>query len=289
MENSVAHRGARTSHQLYRICCSGSKESEWPDLLCYQVRYVYPASRIGYLGDLARAPVASFSCPLVFSLPYCPNIAYTVPLPLPAQAGFTAYDASNLPTQISEPIISSLTNFTTTLTTFACGRDWYSPLMGCDDCQREYRRWLCTISFTRCGEPSPGNPGSFTASPAQPSATGLGATRPKSRFDFGGNNSGADPQQVFSALVPQPTSSPARNPNLPELGTGYTMLLPCLERCTVVDRACPNFLGFRCPVQRFTAAASYGVGYIDGGDGGQGNGATGAVQDRWGNVWCNGG
>ncbi len=50
----------------------------------------------------------------------------------------------------------------------------------------------------------------------------------------------------------------------------------------------PNFLGFQCPIPRFNAAASYGVGYIDGDEKNKGEdweengGITGASQDRWG-------
>lgn len=164
------------------------------------------------------------------------------------------------------------------LTTFPCGRDWYSPLVGCDDCQRAYRKWLCTVTFVRCGEPSAGNPDSVSAAPPNPSATGLSALSPTD----------GSPQKIFSAIIPQSSSSPSRNPNL-QTTNPYSILLPCLETCTAVDRACPNFLGFRCPTMQFNAAASYGVGYIDGADGSQGEGVTQTAQDRWGNVWCNAG
>ncbi|EEB90298.1 hypothetical protein MPER_11511, partial [Moniliophthora perniciosa FA553] len=70
---------------------------------------------------------ASFSCSLVSSLPYCPGISYAVPLPQPDSATST-YDNTNLPDNIQDPIIEYMRNFTTSLTTFACGRDWYSPL-----------------------------------------------------------------------------------------------------------------------------------------------------------------
>lgn len=222
---------------------------------------------------------ASFTCPLVFGLPYCPNIAYTVPLPLPP-TGAHAYDSTNLPSEVTTPFLSYLTNFTVMLTTTACGRDLYSPIVGCDDCQRAYRRWLCTITFTRCGEPS--NPSRVSAIPPAPDATGLSAFRPSVK--------GQPPQPPFSALVPQSTNtSEARNPNLPGMGSTYTMLLPCLERCTAADRACPTFLGFKCPIVRFNAAASYGVGYVDSANNVEGKGVTGVAQDRWGNIWCNGG
>jgi len=216
---------------------------------------------------------AAFNCPLVHSLPYCPGVAYSVPLPAPP-ANADSYTSANLPTQVSDPVISYLANFTTVLTTFACGRDWYSPLVGCDDCQREYRKWLCGISFTRCGEPSLDNPNGFTAIPAQPTVTGLAATK-----DDGS-------QKVLSALLPKATRDAQRNPSLPALGSPYLMLLPCLEQCNQVDRACPPFVGFKCPTNNFNAAASYGVGYIDSADGDKDKGLTGVAQDRYGNVWC---
>ncbi|KAJ7284573.1 stretch-activated Ca2+-permeable channel component-domain-containing protein [Mycena rebaudengoi] len=175
---------------------------------------------------------SSFSCSLVSQLPYCPSIAYAVPLPAPP-APRTAYTSATLPESITKPLLSSLTNFTTVLTTFACGRDFYSPLVSCADCQRAYRTWLCAISFP-----------------------------------------------PLRRLRNRPTF--CRAPAVP--------LLPCIETCTATDRACPNFLGFRCPLPRFNAAESYGVGFIDSGiEGVQGGGTTGAWSDDYGNVWCSSG
>jgi len=216
------------------------------------------------------------------SLPYCPTISYAVPLPAPPFPS-TIYDSTNLPSAITSTLLEYMTNFTTSLLTFACGRDLYSPLKSCADCQVAYRTWLCTIQFTRCSEATPG---SMTASPPAANATGLSAASPP---DVNKGGAGGRSQVPLSALVPQPTSEPPRNPNFPTLNTEYTALLPCLETCTAVDRACPHFLGFRCPVLRFNAAASYGVGYIDSGkQGEEGGGVVEQAVDRWGNVWCNG-
>jgi calcium channel MID1 len=230
-------------------------------------------------------PLASFPCPLVAFLPFCPAVSHAVPLPAPPSG--TIYDSTNLPqTNLTSALLTYLTNFTVTLTTFACGRDHYSPLVECSDCQREYRKWLCAVSFSRCGEPSLGSPSAFTAFPATPTQTGLSAL--KSLMPpipgIGGGPSQKQKQQqqvVLSALLPQTTP---RNPSLPEMD--YTLLLPCLETCTAVDRACPPFLLFQCPTRKFNAAASYGVGYVDGADGDEGEGVAGVAQDRWGNVWC---
>lgn len=181
---------------------------------------------------------------------------YAVPIAAPRSPA-TAYTSANLPPSVTDQLLEVLTNFTISLTTLPCGRDHYSPLVSCADCQRAYRSWLCSTWFTRCSETSP--------------------TQNK------------DAQRPMSALLPQTTSSPQRSPGLPPFSSGYTALLPCMETCTAVDRTCPYFLGFKCPVAKFTASSSYGLGYIDNGEEGvKGRGSTGVAQDRWGNVWCNG-
>ena len=198
-------------------------------------------------------------------------MAYTIPLPaslLPNNQ--ISFDSTSLPSGISDHLLSSLTNFTTNLLTFPCGRDMYSPIVTCEDCQAAYRRWLCAVSFVRCGEPSSPPPDGF------PPPTGPGQ------------------RQILSALLPIPsptsdTSANIRNSQMPALGADYLMLLPCWEICTAADRACPPFMQFRCPVPRFNARDSYGVGYIDGFNGDEVKGVTGVAQDQWGNIWCNGG
>ena len=280
LEITMVSRRSNTRHELYCICYTRQQESQWSYIFRDKVRFVFPVL-LHYEYCRLKIILASFRCPLVFGLPYCPSIAYSVPLPSPP-SGANVYDVSNVPPEVTAPLLSILTNFTVMLTTTACGRDLYSPIVGCDDCEREYRRWLCTITFTRCGEPSPSNPNGVSATPPAPDATGLSAFRPVAK--------GQPKQAVLSALMPQSSNaSEGRNPNLAGTGSTYMMLLPCLERCATVDRACPTFLGFKCPVVRFNAAASYGVGYVDSVTNEVGKGVTGVAQDRWGNVWCNGG
>ncbi len=167
---------------------------------------------------------------------------------------------------MSETIISYLSNFTTTLSTLACGRDHYSPLVTCADCEAAYRTWLCTVSFPRCTE---GTDNSTSSSPSAPSA---------------------DAQAPLAAVSAVQANAAPRNPALPAFPSAYAALLPCLETCNAADRACPAFLGFKCPLPQFTAANSYGVGFVDSGeDGVWGHGSTGVAQDVYGNVWCNAG
>ncbi len=205
--------------------------------------------------------VASFSCQLVHGLPYCPTTAYSVPLPEPPDSA-PAYNASNLPDTLTTPLLAYLSNFTASILTTACGRDHYSPIQTCADCQDAYRRWLCAVSLPRCGE-------------------------------FPQDQQQQEHQQqqplLQPALSPQPSGTASRNAALGN-STGYTALLPCIETCNAADRACPIFLGFRCPEGKTTSAqAGYGVGFIDSFDGDErGGGVPGSAQDRWGNVYCNG-
>ncbi|KAF8269120.1 stretch-activated Ca2+-permeable channel component-domain-containing protein [Lactarius quietus] len=205
---------------------------------------------------------ASFSCSLVHALPYCPTTAYTVPLP-PPPAPALAYDTSNLPDNLTTPLIGYLTNFTTSLLTLACGRDAYSPVQTCADCQAAYRHWLCTTSLPRCGE-----------FPLQPDPQQQPQPQPQPTL--------AVPPAALAPVSPQ-------TPRNAALGNiSYTALLPCIETCNAADRACPIFLGFRCPLIKYTANYSYGVGYIDSADGElQNGGVPGVPQDQWGNVFCN--
>ena len=223
-----------------------------PNLVCD-----FPFASLAPLVQTHLGRVAGFPCPLVHSLPYCRSTAYAVPLP-PLQAPALAYNSSILPSSISDPLLQYMTNFTTMLLTFACGRDLYSPLQTCADCQREYRSWLCSVSFPRCSEPLPTS------------------------------QLGSNSQVPLSALQLQASGATPRNPFFPVVDYTYNSLLPCLEVCNAVDRACPSFLGIKCPVPQFNANTSYGVGFIDSGEAGViGQGKSGAAQDRWGNVWCN--
>lgn len=206
---------------------------------------------------------SGFACQLVHSLPFCPRVAYSAPFP-PIEEG--SYDASNFPSILQETLLNSLGNFTTSLKTFACGRDLYSIVQSCASCERAYRDWLCSILIPRCGESDPLLKPS--AALVERSFSSPNTSAQASRLD----------QAVFST-----DGAP----------TTYTELLPCLETCHAVDRACPPLLRWTCPRKGINAERSYGVGFIDmegedsSGGGVQGKGITGISHDSFGNVWCN--
>lgn len=73
------------------------------------------------------------------------------------------------------------------------------------------------------------------------------------------------------------------NPTYP-----YDELLPCMDNCRRVDRKCPVFLGFRCPLRGITANQSYAYCGPDKENRGICEGETDGGADVWGHVWCNG-
>ncbi|KAG8899938.1 stretch-activated cation channel mid1 [Tulasnella sp. 408] len=223
----------------------------------------------------------SQSCVLAHSLSYCPLVSYPIPLPASSFSSTDPnvtpiVDESTLPAAINNSVTGSLTNFSTLLSTFPCGRDVYSPLHSCADCYDAYRVWACFVSFPRCTEPLPG----ASTNPTSP-----------------GSSTTSNPQVPF-ALKPRPAQSLPRAAGFPSPTTAYTELLPCLESCQAVRRTCPPFLGWACPVPDVNAAESYALGVWDSWNGlipgegllGQadmGNGTV-SVTDRFGRIWCNG-
>ncbi|KAL1729191.1 stretch-activated Ca2+-permeable channel component-domain-containing protein [Schizophyllum commune] len=188
-------------------------------------------------GQLVSGPVymrtkgATFPCPLAHSLPFCPSVAYAVPLGAPGD-GAGSYTSTNFPAQVADPLLSSLTNFTTSLSTFACGRDMYSPLVGCAECQRRYREWVCGVGVPRCGEVEQEGTASGVYEP-NPTATGIAADTlnqtPLSSKSSSSNSSNNNATTPRAALVAQPSGKIARNPDWPEVGYEWVRVMPCLE------------------------------------------------------------
>ncbi|KAG8817124.1 stretch-activated cation channel mid1 [Serendipita sp. 400] len=246
----------------------------------YTISTVLGESNIITLSQPAyfKTKTSGFGCTLVHSLPFCPKVAYSAPLPpLTGAAASTGYDATNFPLGLQQQLVTSLGNFTASLKTFPCGRDLYSIVQSCASCERAYRDWLCSVLIPRCGEsdPSP-DPNIGPINP--PAALVL-------RVTDSGNTTDSSPrldQTVFT--------SPSSSSNTVQQ---YNEVLPCLETCHAVDRACPPMLKWTCPRKGFGAERSYGVGFIDkegddvSGGGFEWAGKTGRSQDSFGNVWCN--
>lgn len=214
-----------------------------------------PSSPFAIFTDLFSA---EYTCSLVHSLPFCPQVAWSTPLPA-LTGGSTTYTASNLPSSLRDALVGSMSNFTRSLSTFACGRDIYSLIQTCADCERAYRIWLCEMLLPRCGEPP--------AASLNLTALNLPST----------------------ALLPR-TINPFQGFGVNGGPTNWIELPPCLEECQIVDRACPPVLQWNCPTANVNADRTYGVGFIDAWNGIMGKGFPGYPQDdKAGVVFCNSG
>lgn len=207
---------------------------------------------------------ATFPCPLVHGLGLCPSIAYAAPLNVSSDKPYPI--VTSLKSHLEDVLSASLNGFSTSLLSSACGRDLFSPVSTCADCFDEYREWLCRSILPRC------------ASRAQIDASD-GRTQMMASEQYKGD---AIPMTTRRALG-NPRTPFSAQPTYP-----YDELLPCLDNCRRVDRKCPVFLGFRCPLRGITANQSYAYCGPDKEDRGRCEGETDGGADLWGNVWCNG-
>lgn len=86
--------------------------------------------------------LADFPCPLLYTSPtsICPSLTYAAALP---ESETSAGLLTSLPSNLTSIIETYLASFATTLSTYACGRDNYSPVSSCEMCYEVYREWLC--------------------------------------------------------------------------------------------------------------------------------------------------
>jgi len=208
----------------------------------------------------------TFPCPLVHGLDICPSIAYAAAV----NTTFTNPTASAHVTMLEPHILrtleASLNAFSTSLLSSACGRDLFSPVSTCADCFDEYREWLCRSIIPRCASQDQVVASQHRQDILQ-STGGLRDKIPMTR-----RRTRQSPRTPFSA---NPTYS-------------FDELLPCMDNCRRVDRKCPVFLGFRCPLRGINANESYAYCGPEHEDGGSCEGEADGGSDRWGQTWCNG-
>lgn len=91
---------------------------------------------------------ASNACSLIFGLPFCYGVAYSVPSPSKALNNKTAMAAAY--DEIAESLYA---NFSKALQIIPCDTEMdarYSPIRTCKDCATSYRNWLCAVTIPRC-------------------------------------------------------------------------------------------------------------------------------------------
>lgn len=221
------------------------------------------------------------NCRLVHDVPFCPQVAYSIPVSpdIPTSEALSVIGATITP---------NYANFSRMIDTFPCGDAYfgeYSGVKDCADCKAAYRDWLCAVAMPRCVDVLPD---ALSNSAAPQSAAQLtGGTR-----DL----------QLNTALLPYVInrSNTSRQAYIDtSLRPGaYGELLPCIYTCHFVTRSCPApLVQWACPTWGITAQRDYGafadsdqfgLGYgVNGGAGSWGGPSRYIASDAFGNAYCN--
>ncbi|THC92630.1 hypothetical protein EYZ11_007887 [Aspergillus tanneri] len=117
----------------------------------------------------------------------------------------------------------------------------FSLAVGCDDCGRAYKQWLCAVTIPRCTD--------FSSTDKFLQVRNAGQ-----KFINGSSLSGNDP------LLQSPVTNQSRNSLIDsQVRPGpYKEVLPCQDVCYNLAMSCPAALGFSCPDGNWLNA-SYGT------------------------------
>ncbi|KAK1148254.1 hypothetical protein N8T08_010063 [Aspergillus melleus] len=117
----------------------------------------------------------------------------------------------------------------------------FSLAVGCDDCARAYKQWLCAVTIPRCSDFSSSEKFLRTRNAGQ-------------KFLNGTSLDDQDP------LRRSPVTNQSRNSLIDsDIKPGpYKEVLPCQDVCYNLVKSCPAALGFSCPDGKWLNA-SYGM------------------------------
>ncbi|KAE8388375.1 stretch-activated Ca2+-permeable channel component-domain-containing protein [Aspergillus alliaceus] len=173
---------------------------------------------------------ADGNCALIYNLSFCEEIAYAVP-------SNPSIKIDDLRSIYDNNAASLYNNFSYSLEQIQCNatnETRYSLAVGCDDCARAYKQWLCAVTIPRCEDFS--STGKF-----------LQARNAGQQFINGTSFSGNHTLRL------DPTTNQSRNSLIDDkIRPGpYKEILPCEETCYNLVKSCPAALGFSCPQGRW--------------------------------------
>jgi len=186
---------------------------------------------------------ADANCKLIYNLPFCSDVAYSVPTNATASRedliGFYDSNAKDL-----------FRNFNYSLQQIPCNTTssaQYSLVRNCTDCDRDYRSWLCAVTIPRCDD--------FSLP-----AAGYTMPRNVGRDFINGTKVNLAAVKLNDTVLKQPWTNSSRFGPVDEVikPGPYREMLPCINLCYELVKSCPASMGFACPTQQFLRDRSYG-------------------------------
>jgi calcium channel MID1 len=167
------------------------------------------------------------NCRLIYDLPFCNQVAYSVPV---SPDSYSTSDIWNISSAYDQQAAKLFDPFDVALEQFNCETTQYSLVRNCTDCYRDYKTWLCAVTIPRCTD-------SASSSDLSQGTDDVKAAPAIRDISAGASRNG----WIDTAMAPGE----------------WTELLPCIDLCYHVVQSCPPFMQFYCP-QGDLAAVQYG-------------------------------
>ncbi|KAF9972775.1 stretch-activated cation channel mid1 [Modicella reniformis] len=188
------------------------------------------------------------NCVLITDLQFCHEVAYAVPVtPISTlPPGGVAPDPMTLQEikQLYDGFANAVMgNFTNVLGQYDCSKSQYSLIRNCTDCERAYRRWLCSVSIPRCTD---------TGDVTDPKNLGYIHPEEFQKPDVISNPYLIDRSNGPVVVMRNTTTSRGaikQSENRLMNPGEYGEVLPCMDLCYDVVQSCPHFLQFSCPAK----------------------------------------
>ncbi|KAE8132212.1 stretch-activated Ca2+-permeable channel component-domain-containing protein [Aspergillus pseudotamarii] len=172
---------------------------------------------------------ADGNCALLYNLSFCNEVAYAVP-------SNPTFNLDDLRSIYDDNAAALYKNFSYSLEQIQCNatnETRFSLAVGCDDCARAYKQWLCAVTIPRCEDFS--STGTFlqVRNAGQEFINGTSLSDHTLRLDASTNRSRNS--LIDKEIRPGP----------------YKEILPCEDTCYNLVKSCPAALDFSCPQGRW--------------------------------------
>ncbi|KAJ5095119.1 hypothetical protein N7532_007410 [Penicillium argentinense] len=179
---------------------------------------------------------ADDNCAVLFNLTFCSEVAYAVP-------SHPGMNVSTLRDIYDDYAQKYMRNFDKSLQQVQCNtskESMFSLAVNCEDCEKAYRQWLCSVTIPRCADFSNNAPYLQVRNAGQDFINGSSLPANSSYRKHKATNNSRN-HLIDEKIKPGP----------------YKEILPCKDICYDLVKKCPSSLGFGCPEGKWMNS-SYG-------------------------------